>query len=47
MVIHGCTLVTYNAMISTCEKAKSLEAARAYVEEMKGMGIQPDTISLF
>ena len=47
MVIHGCTLVTYNAMISTCEKAKNLEAAREYFEEMKGAGVEPNDISLF
>ena len=47
MVIHGCTLVTYNAMISTCEKANDLEAARAFLAEMKEAGIQPNTISLF
>ena len=45
MVIHGCTLVTYNAMISTCEKAKNLKAAREHFAEMKGAGVEPDVIT--
>ena len=32
-------------MISTCEKAKNLEAAREYFEEMKGAGVEPNVIT--
>ena len=38
-------VVTYNAMVSTCEKAQNLEAAQDYFNEMKWEGLTPNVVT--